>query len=436
MSHSLLGGSSAKRYLNCPASVNLYQLVKPEDDETEAAAVGTTAHSVAEHLLENILKKDKFSSSNLVYRGPAVINTQKYKIEVTDAIKRDAKNYVNSLHKTCVQLGIEWSKNNISIEAPVKYGELNTAFNLPEDLEIRGSIDFLAIDPVTKRILIADLKYGVNEVPISNNHQVMLYMLCVIDTYIGSVYEAMADGWTFYGMIYQPRKVKGTASSLIQLDGLELDAFASLLRKTVTLIVTKKGEYKVGDHCTFCAVKPHCNTYADSMRDSVVSELGSFDKSIPIHIGKLVPPAELTCDQLSTLAYTIKALSEYEKSVRKEIEKRIKDGSTVKGFSLETGLSNRSWADPQVVMNYLYTHFKSEYDNFFTERELLSPAQLEKLDKDRFLPVVELLSQRTKTSAKLKETQAIEDLSLEAPEFFNRLTLDDLEEYKKSIGLS
>lgn len=48
-SHAILSASSSHRWLNCNPSARLEQ--EFEDQETEAAAEGTAAHALCEHIL-------------------------------------------------------------------------------------------------------------------------------------------------------------------------------------------------------------------------------------------------------------------------------------------------------------------------------------------------------------------------------------------------
>lgn len=435
MTHSLLGGSSAKRYIACPGSVNLYRMINPPNITSDAAALGTAAHEIAEGYLRQSLKKGSFNPSmKLVAKH--VVEVERYKIKVDTEMKRHCKNYVASLHTILARLGVDWNEGTVLVEYPISHNDINTVFNLPDDLLIRGTVDCLVIDHETKTVMIADLKYGVGEVDVVANQQLMLYMICVINTYFdGSIYGAVAQGWRFYGMIYQPRSIHSTATKFTEFQAVDLDMFESMVKKTVELVMTNRAGYRVGEHCRFCDVRPNCTVHAEHRRDEVVTNMGSFDKSIPIHIGKLPPPAEFSSDQLAKTVITIESLIKYKKDLESEIEQRLLKGGSVKGFMMQAGESNRKWKSEENAIAYLTKTFPENVSEFYTKSVLKSPAQIEAIDKDKFPSVVALLTEKTKTPLKLKQGTAIDDLSESENNFIGNLAPADLEAFKDELGL-
>ncbi len=157
--HSELGGSSAARWLNCPASVSLIrQVAVPEAGF--AAQEGTKAHELGEKMLGAFLTHKQKGT-------PINVDTSEY----DDAMIEGANFYVDCIWEKTLRQSIDKKRINIELKA-----------TLSPKYSMYGFIDFVCLQRDLKgkiELCITDYKYGFGEVQAKENYQLLYYAAAV-----------------------------------------------------------------------------------------------------------------------------------------------------------------------------------------------------------------------------------------------------------------
>jgi len=149
---TVVGGSTAQRVRNCPASVGLAAKLPPKP-AGPAAIRGTALHTVMERHFEEDTDLSAFEGITFDTKdGP-------YTVTADDV--GQCRLAVKALDKLLAQTGAV----NFDLEVRVEYGgDIPQAF---------GTVDFLGWNG--KWIILADWKFGYNPVTAENNEQLLFY---------------------------------------------------------------------------------------------------------------------------------------------------------------------------------------------------------------------------------------------------------------------
>lgn len=320
--HSLLGGSSANRWTNCPGSVFLIKTLPPEAP-SEAAIEGTKAHEVAEMWLEQYL--------NMKISGTAVFKNLH---EISDEMNDGANFYVTSIWK-------ELLDESITGKA---YG-LEEKFTIDTSLDMSGIVDFWAVylDDKAKRVgVVADYKYGFNPVLAKNNAQLAFYAVALRK----EMKQAGKDLDIVYAAIIQPRltdekkrfqKVKFTAK--------QLDTWEKKFYKAAELIFVKKeAKFKYGDHCKWCQAKAICKEYNKHMVAKTSLKLIDPDEVV------LPVPESLSKEQIAKVVLHYDILKDYLDACYSHALNQMKSGKKFPGLKLVEGKTRRKWIEDEALV--------------------------------------------------------------------------------------
>mgnify|MGYP001514180068 FL=1 len=224
MSHALLSPSASRRWLECPPSVRLTELM--EDKPSAYADEGTLAHSIAEGKLK----------SHLGYAENPIKCEDALMDEYTD-------DYVAFVDE---QMSV--------LENPSAFVEqrVDCSKYVPE---CYGTCDALIISDGV--LHICDLKYGTGvKVDAVGNDQLRIYALGAFE-----MFSCLYDISTVRMSIFQPR--------LSHSDTWELPIDELLKWANEVLVPAAKqawngqGEFKAGEHCRFCKAKSNCRKRAE-----------------------------------------------------------------------------------------------------------------------------------------------------------------------------
>ena len=213
MSHSdIVGGSTAKRVMNCPGSVKLCQQMPPKPT-SKYAEEGTRLHDAMHQILSNGASVDDYD------------NGDKLRIALDALNDIDPKNQMEFQTEVTVSFG----------------GYLAGVF---------GSCDLLG--RIGNRAVVLDWKFGDGvSVDAEENHQLLFYAAGAMRT------EEVR--WAFEGVteiecvIVQPPYVKRWVTTPGRVKAFERDLFDA-----VTTALKPNAPVELGDHCKWCAAKPIC----------------------------------------------------------------------------------------------------------------------------------------------------------------------------------
>jgi hypothetical protein len=335
MQHSnIVGGSTAKRVINCPGSVALVQKMPPKPS-SKYADEGTLLHdTIAEHLatlqpLESFLGK-------------------KYEDQVLTQDLIDDK-----LVPALALLDEIDPKQEMSyeVETRVGFGDL-----LPG---VFGSTDF--VGRLGDKAVVLDWKFGDGVVvSAEENEQLMFYAAAAMRT------DALK--WAFEGateiecVIVQPPMIRRWTTTPERIA-----QFEHQLVRAVKAAQQPDAGLKAGDHCRWCAAKPVCPQMTGAVDRALQVQLKEIDAAT---LGQYLNQA----DTLEGWITDLRALA------FQMLEKNI----PVPGYKIVQKQARRQWADETKATAALHD-MGVPRGELFSPEEIRSPAQIEKVLKKRKL---------------------------------------------------
>ena len=332
MNHSnIVGGSTAKRVMNCPGSVALVQKMPPQPSN-KYADEGTLLHNV----IAEIVMSDKHPEEFLHTK----YNDQILTLELID----------NKLVPALAALDVIDPNKEMEIEAETRvgFGDL-----LPE---VFGSTDL--IGRIGKRAVVLDWKFGDGvAVEVEENPQLMFYAAAAMRT--------EETKWAFDGVeeiemvIVQPPQVKRWVTTPARIAQFEKE-----LVRAVKLAQQPNAELKIGDHCRWCAAKPICPQMT-----------GAVDRALKTSIDGLDAPT------ISAYLKNADMLEQWITDLRALALQMLDSGARLPDYKLVAKRAIRQWTDEDKAKVALFAYGLTESE--VMETSIISPAKAEKALKKR-----------------------------------------------------
>ena len=327
MKHStVVGGSTAKRVMNCPGSVALVQLAPPSPSSTYADK-GTLLHDA----ISEVLLDDKF---------PEELIGRKYEGQILDQEMIDNKLQpaLDLLDKLDPDKAMA-----LAVETRVGFGDyLPGAFGSCDVLGRMGDVAY-----------VIDWKFGDGiAVDATENEQLMYYAAAAMRT--------PEAAWVFDGatsiecIIIQPPVIRRWTTTPARIKAFEKD-----LKRAVKAASLPDAKLNPGDHCRFCPAKPTCPEMTGAVDRALKVKLDAIDDNM---LGAYASNAVLLqgwIDDLNALVQT-----------------KIEKGYKIPGWKLVAKRGTRSWVDKGKAAAALAALGIDPI-----KKELVSPAQAEKLLK-------------------------------------------------------
>lgn len=346
--HSVIGASSAKRWLACPGSVQLSAKC-PKPKVSKYAEEGTKAHRCCELVMKGEIEAWELQGIKNVTN------------EMIDAAMIYEDQVFNRILKPGGKLEIE------------------KEFHL-KDLDERafGTADCVVINPGELHVI--DFKYGagvVVEVSESNpddasgldddipsNPQLMFYAL---GAYQSLKKKEQKETKIVYIWVIQPRAshIEGPVRFVTLTPDKLLD-FREILKKGMEATLDPKAPLNINPDCRWCHAFNFCPEQGKIVTEE--ARLDFADSTI-----FLPEPRELSPKSLATILAGKPVLESWLKSITEYAKIEMQVGLKVPGFKLVNGRSNRVWTSEKEAISFLGK-------NAF-EKKLISPAQAEKLVK-------------------------------------------------------
>ncbi len=324
MLHSnIVGGSTAKRVINCPGSVALVQKMPPKPS-SEHADRGTLLHNViAEHL------EGKPITLGVKYNDQ-VLTQELVDEKLTPALK--ALDEVDPTQNMVYE-----------VETRVGFGDLL--------LGVFGSTDL--IGRVGSRAVVLDWKFGDGVVVDAvENPQLMFYAAAAMRT--------EAAKWAFDGaeeielIIVQPPMTRRWVTTKERIAAFELELVSAVKQAQMP-----NAKLSSGDHCRWCNAKSICPVMNGAVDRALKTTLDNIDT---VTMGQLLQSADL--------------LEQWLKDIRGLAHQVLEKGGKVPGYKLVAKRSTRQWVDEKAVEKDPRFLGLPMYDY-----KIISPAQAEKLLK-------------------------------------------------------
>jgi hypothetical protein len=319
MQHSkIVGGSTAKRVINCPGSVALVAEMPPQPSSSYAEE-GTLLHDAISNFLGDL--DYRFTCSQ-------------------DLIEDKLKPALDLLDEIDPDKTMEYQ-----VETRVGFGDL-----LPG---VFGSTDLMG--RIGSKAIILDWKFGAGvPVPAEENEQLMFYAAASMRTP-----EAQ---WVFDGatevelVIIQPPTIKRWTTTIARIK-----EFEQTLVRAVKIAQQPDAPLKNGDHCRWCAAKPVCPIMT-----------GAVDRAVAIKMDKI------DVDKIGAYLHNADLLEAWIKDLRALAEEMMKKGKPVPGWKMVPKRATRLWVKEEDAKAALLQHLK---ESEVIETKLVSPAAAEKLLK-------------------------------------------------------
>lgn len=327
-SHSLIvGGSTAKRVINCPGSVALVAKMPPKDSSTYADR-GTLLHNA----MATILDSDTVTPESMLW------TTFKGETLTGELLNEKILPALAALDAVDPEGVMEYA-----VETVVGFGAY-----LPG---VFGSADLLG--RLGNRAVVLDWKFGDGvAVSAEENEQGLFYAAAAMRT--------PETAWVFEGaeeveiVIVQPPAVKRWVTTVKRVKEFERS-----LKRAVKASAMPDAAIVVGDHCRWCNAKPLCPKMT-----------GAVDRAVKVQLENL--PAETIGAYLGNADL----LEDWIKDLRGLAMTMMEGGTKVPGYKLVAKRSVRKWLDEGKANKALAAMGIDP-----VKLELVSPAQAEKLLK-------------------------------------------------------
>lgn len=333
MQHSnIVGGSTAKRVINCPGSVALVNKMPPKPS-SEFADRGTLLHDVIAEILGKDLPWDQFIGTKY---NDQVLTQELFDEKIVTAL--ELLDEVDP-HK----------RMEFEVETRVGFGDL-----LPG---VFGSTDL--VGRIGDRAVVLDWKFGDGVVvDAEENPQLMFYAAACMRTT-----EAK---WAFNGatevelVIIQPPMIKRWVTTKERIKAFEQELVLAVHE-------SQKPDAKLqhGDHCRWCAAKPICPRMT-----------GAVDRALQTKV------KEIDVDTLGRYLKNADLLDEWLKDLRALAFQLLEKNIAVPGYKLVNKQARRKWTNEAKAREALLAMGLKE--SVVVETSVMSPAQAEKALKKRF----------------------------------------------------
>ena len=322
---SIVGGSTASRVINCPASVALCAKM-PQRPSSKYADEGTLLHNA----IAEILDKSIPARNLLGFKYKDHILTEEL---LEDKIKPAL---------ACLDQVDPTGFMEFAVESEVDFGDY-----LPG---VFGSADL--IGRIDDRAIVLDWKFGSGViVNAEENYQGMFYAAAAMRT--------EKTKWAFDGakeieiIIVQPPEMRRWVTTPQRIAEFEMQ-----LALAVKEASRKEARMESGSHCRWCAAKPTCPLMTGAVARSTQIALKNLN---PEHIATYLQQADM--------------LEDWIKDLRDLAHQMLESDVAVPGYKLVAKRAIRQWANEHEAAIALSTKGISPHKPL----EVISPAQAEKL---------------------------------------------------------
>jgi len=336
--HSSVGGSSAKRVIECPGSMLLCE--KYPSKSSEFAEEGTAGHEALDMILQGKTRNDR-----------DVIGLTFNKIVITEEFYDEA---IAPSLAIFDDLDKELGGIDFFNEQRVVFPGIDGAF---------GTVDI--VGRARDRTVVLDWKLG-RGVPVDAeaNSQLLYYAYAAAHT---PPTDKFFDRDTPIELfIVSPRMNEGEPMTRWMTSYLQLDAFAIDLKHAVEKALEPDAPFKLGAWCKFCSGKIGCPLYNNMATETLA-----------------LSPEELAEELAEKLPYA-DAMIDLGKRLKDMGHAVLEQGQPIPGWKLVNGRATRNWTDEEKAVKYFAKIGLPAADRHV--KKLISPAQAEKALKAAGLP--------------------------------------------------
>lgn len=379
--HSVFGGSSADRWMNCPGSTALCAAL-PEPPTNKYQAEGTAAHALGEHCLKECMHAWDFIGGEFQFDDHGVTKTITVSTEMADA----------------VQVYLATVRDEMA-KAPDSQLYVEQRFVLPvataEPGEVFGSNDAMVYSPSLQRLVVFDYKHGAGVSVSAEDSSQLKFYACG---------AAMSHPeWAVSSVelvIVQPRARDADESDepgvkRWQMDPLELIEFAGEAEAAIKAAKTPAAPLEPGKWCKWCNAAAVCPT-----REQQALRASGLDYTdVTVITPETLPkPETLDTARLGQVLAALDILDQWGGQVRAYVEGLLQQGVPVPGWKLVDKIGRRRWIeDESKIADYLSIMHGLDLDDI-RPRKLVTITEAERqlksvvADKDERKKALEDLS--------------------------------------------
>jgi hypothetical protein len=342
--HATYSASGSKRWINCPASIRLSEGI-PDSPSSVYAEEGTRAHEVLEAILKN-------HNGNLLTVVNNLRKNKKYNEEMIDHAL-DAYKYIRKVLSR--------------FDAPILQAERKvdaSPFTMSDQF---GTLDVSIFEDFGS-LYIMDYKYGAG-IPVEpNGPQLIYYALAVCYEYDFNFSDVTL-------VIIQPRAEheKGPIREF-KMSVKDLMKWEKTFKDAVKECQKPDCKTNAGEWCRYCKAAFKCPEIG---KKSMANARIVFD---PIKDNKLPVVEKLTTDHIAKILDNASNLKTWISEVERRAYALLQKGNKIDGYKLVERRGTRKWIDYDKALRIATKNYG---DKILTKQELLSPAQFEKIVKNK-----------------------------------------------------
>lgn len=355
--HAKLSPSSAYRWFVCSGSVR--ETAGMPDNSSVYAREGTAAHSLAERCLKSGTAARAWLGEPIEVPFAGSDGSEHTDIFAVTVNMAEAVQVYLDL---CRELGSQPGAT-VLVEEQVGLGAIDPVLE-----PVWGTSDCTIYTPHDFTLYTIDYKHGAGVVvSVDDNKQTKIYGLAAWATF-----HAKFKVKRIVTIIVQPR-AGGEPIRRAEYDAATLLDFAQDVVEAVQRTEAPDAPLVPGSHCEFCKLNGQCRAQASKAMEVAKDEFA------------LTPPQQLTIDQCVAILDKAETFEEWIKGVRQFLHEAAERGENVPGYKLVPKRATRKWAVPEKEVVASLAPLVASDDELFS-KELLSPAQMEKVVGKKNLP--------------------------------------------------
>ena len=342
IAHSKLGASNTARWMNCPGSVDATK--DYPNTNNIYAAEGTAAHSIGDACLK--------SHDNAEIHIGRSIAVDEWEFIVDREMISGVQMYLDVVREDMRNMGAK----QIYAEQRVDLSKVHKGmFGTSDAILING--DYLKV---------YDFKYGRNVVDVRENTQALFYAVGAL-----LLMDKKKEVKEIEMVIVQPRVSDPIKRWTVTRQYLK--DWIITLRNAAQATLDENAPRIPGEkQCQFCEYKPEC---PELEKFAMEKAMVDFDDDGQINFTET---DELTKSQTNEILRWSKFIQNYLKAVESNALRMLQRGEKVEGFKLVEKRATRHW-NKEVDIESSLKNMGLETDEIFSEPDLLSPAQIDKL---------------------------------------------------------
>jgi hypothetical protein len=329
---AIVGGSTAGRLLNCPASLAAIRALPPTADQpSEYAEEGTAMHAVMDYLM--IQRAHGATSLNVSISLGKVFHDRPLTNEHLDTMIRPALEQL-------AQLEEDYAESDpfevVGVEQRVTFPGVPGAF---------GTVDLILRN--SRFAILADWKFGQGvgvqaEYPDGEgtivNPQLMYYAAAALKTR-----PRLFAGRRIIVAIVQPRSAQPLSHT--EITRHEIKNFVQDMHNSVLAAVDRDPPMRKGEHCRWAPCKVNCPLWTGPLLDLAALR--------PVERTTSSPAVTPYAQYLAHAKYLLDTAVQLKAEVDAQMHAYLENGGTIPGWKLKDKATRRQWVDEDTVYTEL-----------------------------------------------------------------------------------